>query len=110
MIRSSQEQSRYIASPASFDPVRVSRVSQELASSDELQGYVPPRPQTSIARLQEPVSSDELHRDVSTRPRASIGRLRLTANILEPASSNELQPLSRIRRRSLIIRSLSPHY
>jgi hypothetical protein len=57
MIRSTQEQSRYIASPA------------------ELQRYVPARPQTSIARLQGPVSSDGLQ---------------LTANILEPASSNEL--------------------
>jgi hypothetical protein len=35
------------------------------------------------------VSSDELHRDVSARPQASIARQRVTANLLEPASSDE---------------------
>jgi hypothetical protein len=72
-------------------------ISQELASSDELQRDVPARPQASIARLRvtanllEPASLDELYYDhVPARPPAFLTRPQAIVDRLEPDSSDDL--------------------
>jgi hypothetical protein len=96
----------------------------EPPSSDELHRDVPAPPQASITVLracgeplifQEPVSSHELHRDAPARPQASIARLWVTANLLEPASSDELhydhvpaRPQASLTRPQAIVDRLEP--
>jgi hypothetical protein len=68
MIRSSQEHSPCVGSSTYFRPLRV----------------------CGEPLIFKSLCPDELHRDVSARPQDSITRQRVTANLLEPASSDEL--------------------